>query len=148
MLLQPSCLRPHCLQRWDAKSHSGVGTLIRIHALLSLLGTASFDVQGCQPGSREHLTCWCQLGPKPSPRTHTHAQAHARTFCTSALATFPEASSCLLYNEDSDSGGGEVSRAATSYFTFRPAFHLILVTGVYAAKHIVNIFESNKIGTC
>lgn len=28
--------------------------------------------RGCQLGSREHLTCRCQLGPKPSLRTHTH----------------------------------------------------------------------------
>lgn len=112
MLLQPSCLCPHCLQRWDAKSHSGVGTLIRIHASLSLLGTGSFDVQRCQLGSREHLTCWCQLGPKTFPQdshAHTHTCTCTRT-CTSALATFPEASSCLLYNEDSESGGGGVSR--------------------------------------
>lgn len=41
----------------------------------------SFDVQGCQLGSRKHLTCRCQLGPKPSLRTHTytHTESHINT---------------------------------------------------------------------
>lgn len=38
-----------------------------------------FDVQECQLGSREHLTCRCQLGPKPSLRTHAHTHTHTHT---------------------------------------------------------------------
>lgn len=33
--------------------------------------------RGCQLGSREHLTCRCQLGPKTFPQdSHTHTHTH------------------------------------------------------------------------
>lgn len=56
----------------------------------------SFDVQGCQLGSRKHLTCRCQLGPKPSLRTHTYTHTHRIPHKHSWPSPRPPAACCIM----------------------------------------------------
>lgn len=101
------------------KVTQGSGRLIRIHALLRLLGTGSFDVQGCQLGSREHLTCRCQLGPKPSlrTRTHTHTLAHKH----SRPSPRPPAVCCIMKTVKVEEGKSVFCAATSAVATWSPA---------------------------